>query len=162
MSRRAEKQPAMVLKPVALVKNDAREPGMRDWSRVFSELVFEREFVNALDGLEDFSHIIVIFWMHLFAGQERIPLKTHPQMRTELPLVGIFATRSPIRPNPLGIAVAQMLERKGNVLRVKGLDAVDGTPVVDVKPYFPGAPDDHVKVPDWVNKLQRHTLKMSI
>ena len=162
MSREKDEQAQITLKPVAKVNNDAKEPGIRDWSRVVSELVFETELVNALDGLEDFSHIIVIFWMHLFAGQERIPLKTHPQMRTELPLVGIFATRSPIRPNPLGIAVAQLLERKGNVLKVKGLDAVDGTPVVDVKPYFPGAPDDHVKVPDWVNKLQRHTLKMSI
>jgi len=162
LSGKKREQVPIVLKPIARVKNNVKETGIRDWSKVVSELVFEPGFEEAIDGLEDFSHIIVLFWMHLFAGQEQTPLKTHPQMRTDLPFVGVFATRSPVRPNPIGIAVAKLVERKGNVLKVTVLDAIDGTPVIDIKPYFPGAPDTEVKVPDWVNKLQRYTLKMSV
>jgi len=71
--------------------------------------------------------------------------------KPELPLVGRFATRSPSRPNPVGQATVKLLERHDNILKVKGLDAIDGTPVIDIKPYLPGYDSaDGAKVPLWM------------
>lgn len=148
-----------MLKPIGMVKNDVKDIGKHDWEQVVSELILRPELEDTLDGLEGFSHVIVIFWMHLSPPGENAPHKTHPQKRTDLPLVGVFATRSPIRPNPLGIAVVKLLEKRGNVLKVAGLDAIDGTPVIDIKPYLPGDSVTQVKVPDWIHKLHQATPK---
>ena len=153
MSPKRENQLPIVLKPIATVKNNVKEVGKRDWAQVESDLVFDHSFEDAMDGLEDFSHIIVLFWMHRSPAWEFSMSKTHPQMRKDLPLVGVLATRSPVRPNPLGIAVVRLLERKGNVIKVIGLDAIDGTPVMDIKPYLPGDSATQAKVPDWVREL---------
>lgn len=78
-------------------------------------------------------------------------LKVHPRGRQELPLTGVFATRSPIRPNSLGITTVRLLERRGNVLRVKDLDAIDGSPIIDIKPYLPHDNSvSDVKLADWI------------
>jgi tRNA-Thr(GGU) m(6)t(6)A37 methyltransferase TsaA len=153
---KAEKnQSPLVLKPIATVKNDAKEIGRHDWEQVVSDLIVRPDLEDALEGLEEFSHIVVIFWMHLSPSGESTPHKTHPQMRPDLPLVGVLATRSPVRPNPLGITVVKLLEKSGNVLKVIGLDAIDGTPVLDIKPYLPGDSVAKAKVPDWINKLRQ-------
>ena len=111
---------------------------------------------EGLDGLEEFSHILVVFWMHKVPAMRQPVCKIHPQGRADLPLVGLFATRSPYRPNPVGVSAPRLVERKGNVLRVVGLDAIDGTPVLDIKPYLPhlDAPADY-RGPDWVSKFRR-------
>ena len=145
--------PEIVLRPVARVKNEIKEVKRRSWKQVHSEIVLEPGFENTADGLEDFSHIIVLAWFHRSPEWDASSPKIHPQMRPELPLVGIFATRSPIRPNPIAMSVVRLLERKGNVLHVVGLDAIDGTPVLDIKPYFPGDAGREAAAPDWVNKL---------
>ena len=148
-------QAPMSLEPIAMVKNGVKEIGRHDWEHVISELIFRPDLEDALDGLEQFSHLVVVFWMHLSPAGETAPHKTHPQMRPELPLVGVFSTRSPVRPNPVGVTVVELLERKRNVLDVMGLDALDGTPVLDVKPYLPGDSVAQIKVPDWVHKLHK-------
>lgn len=155
MSETLETRAPMVLKPIATVRNDVTETGRRDWAHVVSEIVVEPAYVEALDGLDDFSHIVVLFWMHRSPTGRDVPNKTHPQMRPDLPLVGVFATRSPVRPNPLGMTVAKLLERRANVIRVMGLDAVDGTPVVDIKPYLPDEAAADARVPDWIRKLRQ-------
>lgn len=120
-----------------------------------SEVVIEESLEECLEGLEEFSHILVVFWMHKVPPVRQPVGKIHPQGRADLPLVGLFATRSPYRPNPIGVRVARLVERKGNVLRVVGLDAIDGTPVVDIKPYLPrlDSPSD-VRIADWAKKLE--------
>ena len=153
--KRAEEAP-IVLKPIARVRNDVKEIGMRCWKDTVSEIVFEPDYVDALDNLDTFSHIIVIFWMHRSPVWDNSSSRIHPQRRQDLPLVGVFATRSPVRPNPLGMAIVKLLERKGNVLKVAGLDAIDGTPVVDIKTYFPGDSIDHIQVPGWVRQLHQY------
>jgi tRNA-Thr(GGU) m(6)t(6)A37 methyltransferase TsaA len=145
----------IVLKPIARVRNDVKEIGMRCWKDTVSEIVFESDYVDALDNLDTFSHIIVIFWMHRSPEWDRSRSRIHPQRRQDLPLVGVFATRSPVRPNPLGMAIVKLLERNGNVLKVAGLDAIDGTPVVDIKTYFPGDAVGRIQVPDWVRRLRQ-------
>ena len=91
--------------------------------------IFE-EFAEAAEDLEGYSHLIVLFHFHRAAG---FKLKTVPPGRKKAR--GIFSTRSPHRPNPLGLSVVKLLARKGRVLEVSGLDMVDGTPVLDIKPY---------------------------
>ena len=117
----------VVFKPVGYVKVlNERE----------AEIIFRPELKDALDGIEDFSHVFVIYFMHKLLGAE-IPVKVHPKKDVNLPLVGVLSSRSPLRPNLIGLTVVELIERKGNVLKVAGLDALDGTPVLDVKPYIP-------------------------
>lgn len=143
----------IVLQPIGVVLNQVkRSPGPDyDWSRVVSTIIIQSRFSTALDGLELFSHVIVIFWMHQTTG--RVVNKIHPRGKRELPLVGLFATRTPNRPNPIGESTVRLLGRQGNRLSVEGLDAIDGTPVLDIKPHIRGydAPPD-VRVPPWVRK----------
>ncbi len=143
----------MTLKIIGIVRNGVKQPPGPgyDWERITSEIVVESSLTEALDGLENFSHIIVLYWMHQAAAAGEVPLKVHPMGKQELPLVGRFATRSPNRPNPIGKATVRLLECQGNTLRVEGLDAIDSTPVIDIKPYIPGYDSvADAKVPPWI------------
>lgn len=143
--------PAMSLKAIGVVSNDIKQPLMHGWREVVSEITVDSELTEALDGLDEFSHIIVLYWMHQLPEGRKLPLKVHPMGNRELPLVGRFATRSPSRPNPVGQATVELLGRRGNVLKVKGLDAIDGTPVIDIKPYIPGYDSaSDAKAPKWM------------
>lgn len=155
MNQIGKNQTAMTLEPIAMVKNDVKEMGRRDWDKVVSQLIVRPDFADALEGLKEFSHLIVLFWFHLSPAGENAAHKTHPQMKPDLPLVGVFATRSPVRPNPLGMAVVKLQGHVKNVLIVTGLDALDGTPILDIKPYLPGDSVAKIKVPDWVHKLRQ-------
>jgi len=141
------------LKPIGWVRSPIKEPMREGWQDVLSEIILDADLEEALDGLEEFSHVIVFYWMHRVSQEGRSITKTHPQRREDLPLVGVFATRSPARANPIGMTAAKLVERKGNVLKVVGLDALDGTPVLDLKPYLPRDSLDDIRVPDWVDKL---------
>jgi tRNA-Thr(GGU) m(6)t(6)A37 methyltransferase TsaA len=108
----------------------------RQDGRIFVEV--QPSYAQALDGLEDFSHIWVIYWFHgNDIPEKRRTLKVHPRANPANPLTGVFATRSPRRPNLLGLAACGLIRREGNRLEVTGLDAWDGSPVVDIKPYLP-------------------------
>ena len=144
-----DKLPGRTLKAIGIVRNEIKQPSLRDFEKVISEIVFDSSLTEALDDLDDFSHIIVLYWMHQATSQP--PVKVHPQGKSELPLVGLFATRSPNRPNPVGKATVRLVERRGNILKVEGLDAIDGTPVIDIKPYLPGYDSvTNAKVPQWI------------
>jgi tRNA-Thr(GGU) m(6)t(6)A37 methyltransferase TsaA len=95
-------------------------------------------FAEALEGLRDGDDVIVITWLH---QADRDILKVHPQGHHHLPLTGVFATRSPDRPNPLGLHRVTLRAIAGNRLQVGPLEAIDGTPVVDIKPVLPQLPD---------------------
>ena len=150
----ANKLPEMTLKAIGFVRNEIKQPIRKGWEEVVSDIVVDSSLSEALDNLEEFSHIIVIYWMHLATTTGPVPTKIHPKGKQELPSVGLFATRSPHRPNPLGKATVRLLQRQGNILKVEGLDAIDGTPIIDIKPYLPGydAASD-AKVPPWITNL---------
>jgi tRNA (adenine37-N6)-methyltransferase len=117
-----------------------------------SEVVVDEKFAEGLDGIDGYSHVMILYWMDKVKGYA---LTHRPQGNPEVPIVGIFACRCPARPNPIAVTTVKLLERKGNILKVQGLDVLDGTPVIDVKPYWPQY--DKVldeKVPAWVNKLK--------
>lgn len=140
--------------PIGFVRRKMKKEDVKDKSLVCS-IVVKEGYGKALDGIEDFSHIYVIFWMHEISDAERKTLKTHPRGRIDLPLLGVFATRSPLRPNPIGLTIVELLKRKGNILTVRGLDAFDGTPVLDVKPCNHWDLVENVKVPKWWVKLEK-------
>ena len=146
-----EELPAMTLKSIGAVRNEIKQPPDRGdwWSELVSEIVIEPELVEALVGLEKFSHIIVLFWIHL--PTREVQHKIHPMGRRDIPLTGLFATRTPARPNRIGVTVVRLLERQGNILKVKGLDALDESPVIDIKPYIPVADlMTDAEVPRWI------------
>lgn len=146
----AEQPPDMELKAIGIVRNDISQPVRHGWSEVVSDIAIDSQLTEALDGLDDFSHLIVLYWMHRLTPGRKLALKVHPMGKLELPLVGRFATRSPSRPNPVGHAIVRLLERRGNILKVKGLDAINGTPVIDIKPFIPGYDSaDDAKTPSW-------------
>ena len=109
------------------------------------------EFCDGLEGLDTYSHIIVFYWFHLRdTEEERNVLKVVPRRHPGATEVGVFTSRSPSRPNPIGLCVVELVKLEGNVLAVKGLDAFEGTPIIDIKPYNPRAdavPD--AVVPPW-------------
>lgn len=121
-----------------------------------SEIVIDESLRGILDGIEDFSHILVLYWAHRVRSDGRSITRAHPMGRKDLPLVGIFATCSPARPNPICATVARLLKRRGNLLEVEGLDAIDGTPVLDIKPYNPSYfPTEEVKIAPWLEQIHR-------
>lgn len=123
-------------KPIGIVVEGLEKPGERgaDRSRfeVISTIRIFDEFANGLDGLEEHSHIIVIYYMH---EVREVKLRVKPWGVEKYPEVGVFATRSPIRPNPIGITVVELVSIEKPVVKVRGLDAWTGTPVLDIKPY---------------------------
>ncbi len=129
----------MLIRPIGFVSCKIKsKPGPEhDWHGVVSQIEVYNKLSQALENLEKYSHIIIIYWLHQ-TDAARISLKVHPRGDKNLPLVGLFASRSPYRPNPLGHKVVRLLKRQANILWVEGLDAIDGTPVVDIKPYIPG------------------------
>jgi tRNA (adenine37-N6)-methyltransferase len=148
-------QAAMCLKPIGYVRNSVKAAKGLTWDQVVSELVILPELTEALDDLEEFSHIIVFFWMTGY-GSTEVPHKVHPRGNPDFPLKGLFATRSPQRPNPVGVTTVELLERRKNILRVKGLDAFDQTPVIDIKPYSPGLDTAReAKSPEWIKEVQK-------
>ncbi|MBI3996646.1 MAG: tRNA (N6-threonylcarbamoyladenosine(37)-N6)-methyltransferase TrmO [Candidatus Omnitrophica bacterium] len=111
-----------------------------------------KRWARGLQGIEDFSHIIVLFWLH----QARKPeLRIHPKGFKELPKLGFLATRTPHRPNPIGVTVVRLLKRRGSRLRVEGLDAWNGTPVFDIKPYTKKDSVKPLRIPSWVHQMDK-------
>jgi tRNA-Thr(GGU) m(6)t(6)A37 methyltransferase TsaA len=149
-----EEIPEMSLRAIGFVRNGVGDtPGEEDWwAELVSELVIDESLTEALDGIEGFSHIIVLFWTHKVKRKES-PVKVRPMGRREAPVVGVFASRSPNRPNRIGKTTVRLLQRRGNILQVEGLDALDGTPVLDIKPYIPGYDSvDDAEVPQWITR----------
>ncbi|UCD91900.1 MAG: tRNA (N6-threonylcarbamoyladenosine(37)-N6)-methyltransferase TrmO [Methanobacteriota archaeon] len=141
----------VTVRVIGHVKNEITSGKVEDWGEVESEIVLNEEYESSLDGIEQFSHIVVVFWMDQV--HEYTP-KVHPQSREDIPKQGVFATRTPFRPNPIGISAVKLLSREGSVLKVMGLDCFDRTPVLDIKPY--NAVDVEkieFKVPGWMRRL---------
>ena len=142
------------LRAIAVVRNNVAAPRPDGWEDVRSDLIFRDDLLAALDGIEAYSHVIVVFHCHRVPEEERTTGRLHPRGEASAsggPEQGVLATRSQRRPNAIGVAVVPLLRRRRNILRVQGLDAIDGTPVLDVKPYLP--PYDSVPeatMPDWV------------
>lgn len=165
---------AVYIKPVGVVKSEVKNPSlkaesdnikmeedlekMKERSRSrherVSEVIINEELAGVLDGIEGYSHLNILYWAHRTPESSRDIRKVHPMGRKDNPLTGVFATCSPARPNPVLLTSIKLLKREANVLTVQGLDAVDGSPVIDVKPYVPTYQvQEEVKVPWWMERI---------
>ncbi len=148
--------PPVTLRPIGVVRNGVAEPTPEGWKDTVSRIVIRPELADALLGLDGWSHILVLFWPHrvpreVIGSKHRL----HPRDDPANPIQGVLATRSQIRFNPVLVTAVRLLKVKGNVLKVKGLDAIDGTPVLDIKPYLPAFDSvPEARVPEWVTRQE--------
>ncbi len=164
----------MLLQPVGIIRNAVQEPflvagrdgiSMREEPgasreriksarEAISEITIDEGRIELLEGIEEYSHVTVLYWGHRVPEESRAVNRVHPMGRRDIPLTGIFSTCSPARPNPVLVTVVQLHARRGNVLEVTGLDAVDGSPLIDIKPYVPTHyPQTDVRIPAWMAGL---------
>jgi tRNA-Thr(GGU) m(6)t(6)A37 methyltransferase TsaA len=151
------------LKPIGLVKNSRIEMTDDYWGGVVSEITLVDEFGEAaLEGIEEFSHLEIIFYFDRVEDKDIRRTSHHPRNNTSWPEVGIFAQRGKKRPNKLGLSLVKLIERRGRSLFVKWLDAIDGTPVIDIKPVireFLPEPNELIIQPEWVSELMKNYWK---
>ncbi len=165
----------IVLRPVGIIKNGIQKPflvagcdGLKmqgdledalgkidETLEEISNIIIDECLAGALDGIEEYSHLIILYWGHKVPEVGRSLTRVHPMGREDIPEKGIFCTCSPARPNPVLMTIVRLKGRKGNVLEVLGLDAVDGSPVIDIKPYVKDFyPQEGVRIPEWMRLLQ--------
>ncbi len=144
------------LQVIARVRNGRDSAEDAGWGRVESRIEVEPAFAAGLEGLETFSHVVVLFLLHLDPDGEPPRLKRRPRGRADMPELGVFAQRARMRPNPVGITTCEIVRLEPGRLVVRGLDAVDGTPVLDLKPYVPAFDRrDDARVPEWMDRLMQ-------
>ena len=126
-----------------------------NWGEVESEITLKPEYAPGLLGLDGFSHLLVLTILH---EAEYIPekhLRRHPQEREDMPLLGIFAQRARHRPNRIGVTAVELIEVTDNSVKVRALDAIDGTPVIDIKPYVPVYDRRDATIPEWMEQMMK-------
>ena len=141
----------IIVKPIGFVKNKLLEIKGSGWKTMFSEIELTSDFSNkSFDGIEDFSHLEIVFYFH--KSTKTIIGNAHPRRNLNSSKVGIFAMRKQDRPNHIGITIVKLIKIEGKKLVVLGLDALNGTPVLDIKPVVKRLfPKENIKEPDWVN-----------
>jgi len=141
-----------ILKQIGVIKRSGAEENA-DWNDLSSDSTVEvfPRYMEALEGLEEYSHILIYF---IFHKREGTRLKIRPEERDDMPEVGVFCTNSFLRPNPLAMSAVKIKRIAGNKITVTGLDALDGTPVVDIKPYAGFEYETAgYRVPYWLEKI---------
>jgi tRNA (Thr-GGU) A37 N-methylase/SAM-dependent methyltransferase len=148
-------KPAVTVTPVGTVHNGRPDPGHSDhWGAVESTILIQSHLGDrTLTGLAGFSHVEVVFLLDRLPEREDYRQPLRPRGRTDLPAVGVFADRGPRRPNRIGCTICEVLSAHGQELRVRGLDAVDGTPVLDIKPVMREFLPGRVRQPEWAGRL---------
>lgn len=145
---------------VATVKNARTTPTDDFWETVISEVELADHIpTEAFDHISDFSHLEIIYYFDK-VNPEDIAFAGRPRGNPNYPLVGIFGQRKKDRPNTIGLCTVELLEHNGRIIKVKYLDAIDGTPVLDIKPVFKAIqPKGPIRQPIWVEDLMKHYWK---
>ena len=138
---------------IGTVKSPISEPVDTNWGEVESEIVLKPEYAPGLLGLEGFSHLLVLTFLHEAKFIPEKHLRRHPQEREDMPLLGIFAQRARHRPNRIGVTAVEIVEVTDNSVKVRALDAIDGTPIIDIKPYVPLYDSRDATIPFWLDEL---------
>ena len=151
---------SICLEPIAFVRNSRPAPEDDFWGGVISEIVLAESVPEeALLGLEAFSHIEVIFHFNK-VDPETIRFSGHPRGNTNYPLTGILAQRKKDRPNRIGLCAAEVVAVEGRTITVRRLDAIDGTPVLDIKPVLREfQPVGEIRQPEWATDLMQQYWK---
>jgi tRNA-Thr(GGU) m(6)t(6)A37 methyltransferase TsaA len=152
---------SITLTPIGYVINS--RSGMKDdfWGNVTSEIIITDDLPEeCLDGIDTFSHLEIIFYFDKAEPDKTVYGASHPRGNKEWPSVGIFAQRKKDRPNHLGLTIVKLISRKGKIINVQGLDADDGTTVLDIKPVAKEfLPKEKVTQPKWMSELMNDYWK---
>jgi tRNA-Thr(GGU) m(6)t(6)A37 methyltransferase TsaA len=146
----------VTLSPIGVVRSPVNEVMDDVFGDIISRIEVDcsRFTPDSLLGLSDFSHVEIVFIFDRMLESEIEYGARHPRGRTDWPMVGILAQRGKNRPNRIGVTICQLVSVRGLTLEVKGLDAIEGTPVLDIKPYMPEfAPRGEVRHPAWAAEL---------
>ncbi|MDH7556720.1 MAG: tRNA (N6-threonylcarbamoyladenosine(37)-N6)-methyltransferase TrmO [Candidatus Methanosuratincola sp.] len=157
----------IVLSPIGMVRTRSADSEVSEsFDGVPGKIEIFEEYSEGLEGIEGFSHIIVIAFLDRVNAAERRVLKVRPKWLVKyadetkaVPEVGVFNTRSPHRPNPIALSVVRLVRRTGNVLEVEGLDLYDGTPVLDLKPHVPQNHGAEIRFPSWFDEMRERVRK---
>lgn len=146
------------LNPIAFVHNSRKEPEDDQWDSIISEIILAPAIPEeSLKSLEDFSHLEILFWFNRLRDEDLVFGARHPRGNPLWPKVGIFAQRGRLRPNKLGLCIVKLLRIEGRKLTVQGLDALDGTPVLDIKPIMREfLPREEIRQPLWSVELMKN------
>jgi len=145
------------LEPIGYVLSTVTERMDENWGEIKSKIILNSEYTGALLGLENFSHAIIVTYLHQANYEKEKHLQHRPRNLETMPKVGIFSQRSKDRPNPIGITTVEIISVGDDYLEIKGLDAINETPVLDIKPYYPQYDKrDSAKVPEWVDRLMKN------
>jgi tRNA-Thr(GGU) m(6)t(6)A37 methyltransferase TsaA len=153
---------SITLSPIGFVKTDfaGEELRNRPVEEPEADIEILEEYADGLEAIDGFSHLLIFFYMHKITAENRKRLMVKPRIVTkyglnleEVPLVGVFCLDSPNRPNPIGLSAVRLLWRKGRILHVKGMDALDETPVLDIKPYSPARRIEKFELPAWYRDI---------
>ncbi|OYX06056.1 MAG: tRNA (N6-threonylcarbamoyladenosine(37)-N6)-methyltransferase TrmO [Caulobacter vibrioides] len=147
---------SILMTPIGRVEGGRAVPEDDDWGDSRARIVLDpaRFDDEALLGLDTFSHAEVIFVFDKVGDDQIVTGARHPRGNTDWPRIGIFAQRGKNRPNRIGVTVCEIVSVTGRVLEVRGLDAIDGTPVLDIKPVMSGfAPRGQIREPDWAKAI---------
>lgn len=141
---------------IGFVSNQVTDPVDENWGSVISRLCIKPEYAKGIKGINQFSHVIVITFLDQAEFDVNKHLIRRPRGLSTMPEVGIFSQRAKDRPNPIGITTVRIESVARDYVEVRGLDAINGTPILDIKPYYPHY--DFVKdatVPEWVDRLMQ-------
>ncbi len=144
------------IRPIGVVRSPRAELTDDNWGNVTSTIELDPELLTAdsVLGLDQFSHLQVVYFLHKVGADDVETGARHPRNRADWPRVGILAQRAKRRPNRIGVSCCDLVSVEGLRITVRGLDAVDGTPVLDVKPYFKEfGPRSAVRQPEWVSEV---------
>lgn len=142
---------------IGYTQSNVTEKKDNDWGNDYTTIKLEKDYCGGLLGIEDFSHAIIVFYLNKAEYSKEKHLKRRPRNREDMPLIGIFAQRGKDRPNHIGITTVEIVSATDDELKVKGLDAIDGTPVLDIKPYYPMYDlKENSTYPEWVSRLMEN------
>ena len=145
------------LEPIGYVLSSVTERMDENWGEIKSKIILNPEYTGALLGLENFSHAIIVTYLHQANYEKEKHLQRRPRNLETMPKVGIFSQRAKDRPNPIGITAVEIISVGDDYLEIKGLDAINETPILDIKPYYPHYDKiDSPKVPEWVDRLMKN------
>jgi len=143
--------------PIGLVANQVTQPVDENWASVISRLTILPEFSKGIKGLDKFSHAVVITFMNKAQFHPAGDIVRRPRGLDTMPEVGIFSQRAKDRPNRIGVTAVKIVAVGDDFVEAAGLDAIDATPILDIKPYYPQYDCiEDAKVPEWVNRLMRN------
>ncbi len=149
------------VQPIAFVHNERKEIKDDEWGEVRSCITLTDMYTEeSIQGIEDFSHIEVIFYFHKVTDEQIQYSARHPRNNSNYPKVGILAQRGKNRPNRIGATIVKVIRRDGKTIVVEGLDAIDGTPILDIKPVMKEfIPREEIKQPEWATDIMKQYWK---